>query len=98
MEPVEAKVERHRLKINYTLVVKVESIRWHNNPDGYFVHFEGSRESLNFGIEPPQWSEGDDIKITFERIDPCPPSPTTNQTNSSNSSSSETPSLAKPEA
>lgn len=57
------------LRINYTVVAKVVSIKWHNNPDGYFVNFEGSQERMNFGVEPPQWSEGDTIKITFERLE-----------------------------
>ena len=58
-----------KIKINYTVLTKVLSIEWHNQPDGYFVHFEGSRESINFGIEPTQWSVGQKVKITFEGIE-----------------------------
>jgi hypothetical protein len=35
---------------------------------GWFVHFEGSRELIFFGMEKPQLYKGDKIKITFERM------------------------------
>jgi len=35
---------------------------------GWFVHFEGSRELIFFGMEKPQLDRGDKIKITFERM------------------------------
>ena len=37
-------------------------------PIGWFVHFEGSSESINFGPEKPAWQDGDEIEITFERV------------------------------
>lgn len=76
------------LKINYVVYCKILKIEWLNRPDGWFVHFEGSWESINFGIERPAWSVGDIVKITFEQQEaPCPPSPTTSPTTSPSSSS-----------
>lgn len=34
----------------------------------WFVHFDGSWESLSVGSEEPPWSVGDRILITFERV------------------------------
>lgn len=36
---------------------------------GWYVHFEGSYESLNFGNERPPFKEGDTIRISFEKLD-----------------------------
>jgi hypothetical protein len=94
MESVEGKI-----KINYVLYVKVMKVEWRNRPDGWFVHFEGSWESINFGIEHPQFEVGDHIKITFDRQESeCLHSLNTNQNASSNSSFWETPKVEKPEA
>lgn len=70
MESVEAEVKKHTIHICYAIYAKIVSIKWMNNPDGWFVHFEGSRESLNFGIERPLWSEGQVVKITFQGQEP----------------------------
>ncbi len=63
------------VRVQYTVLTKVQEIKWLNQPDGWFVHFEGSRESLNFGIERPQWEVGQQIKITFEGLDAKPSEP-----------------------
>lgn len=55
-----------RIKINYSIFTNVQSIR--KLGDYYFIRFEGSQESLNFGTDPPEFKVGDKIKITFERI------------------------------
>lgn len=34
----------------------------------WFVHFEGSWESLAVGLEEPDMKAGDSVHITFERI------------------------------
>lgn len=36
---------------------------------GWFVHFEGSWESLYFGDVKPNFDKGDAVKITFERLE-----------------------------
>lgn len=61
---------KHRLEIQYVVYAKVLSVKWQNNPDGYFAHFEGSWESINFGVEPPHFEAGDIVKITFKRHNP----------------------------
>jgi hypothetical protein len=64
------------LKINYvvhTTVKRLEAIGPEPNTQ-WFAQFEGSWESLCFGAEHPQFSVGDKIKITFERIDDAQPS------------------------
>ena len=35
---------------------------------GWFIHFEGSFESLHIGTEEPALKKGDRIKITLEKI------------------------------
>lgn len=77
MEPAKTKI-----RINYVVYSKVK--RCEEMRSGWYVQFEGSWESLLFGIERPQLDVGDEIKITFEKVDPCPPSPTTNPTTNSN--------------
>ena len=62
-------MESLKASVRYCVISKVVSITWHDNPKGYFVHFDGSRESINFGPEPPEWAEGQKVKITFEGID-----------------------------
>lgn len=34
---------------------------------GWFVHFGGSHEKMNFGAEKPDFNVGDSVKITFEK-------------------------------
>lgn len=88
-----------KIKIQYSIWAIVKRIEWRNQPDGWFVQFEGSWESLNFGIEHPAWDVGDTVKITFQHQEPeCPPSPNTNPSDSQNSSCLETPSPGRPEA
>jgi len=53
------------LKINQVVYTKVEEIVERN--DQWWVHFEGSRESMCFGATKP-WDQGDEIKITFEKV------------------------------
>ena len=36
---------------------------------GWFVQFEGSLESIRFGAQKPDWQEGDEIAITFRRVE-----------------------------
>lgn len=64
MEPTKAEVRF----VIYTNVGKVTK-----NPAGYFVHFIGSWESIFLGVEDPGLQVGEKVKITFERVDPCPP-------------------------
>ena len=35
---------------------------------GWFIQFEGSNEALRFGDTKPDWIEGDEVKITFEKV------------------------------
>ena len=65
-----------KIKVNYVVYAPVKRVEWRNHPDGWFVQFEGSWESLNFGITPPEWSVGDTVKITFERVDDAESIPT----------------------
>jgi len=61
MEPVEATVEVRYLI--FTVVRKIEEIG-----DRWFMQFEGSWESLNFGGERPPFNPGDRIKIMIEKV------------------------------
>ena len=61
---------KESIRFQYTVLTKVLEIKWLDIPKGWFVHFDGSRESINFGSEPPTWTTGDIIKITFERLEP----------------------------
>lgn len=65
------------MKINYvihTTVVNVEVISNH-----WYVHFDGSRESIAFShkSEPAPFTEGDEVKITFEKVKAHETSPNT---------------------
>lgn len=67
MEPVEGSMKQ-KLRINYTVltsVVKAEVIgsKW-------YIHFDGSRESIAFdsSSEPSPFEAGDQVKITFEKV------------------------------
>lgn len=100
MESAKASVVRY---VIHTKVIDVrERIReqfiWGSNPVafekvslGYFALFEGSHEALHLGYEPPEIAVGDTIKITFEKVTPCPPSTPMSPATSSSSSSSATP-------
>lgn len=67
MESPQAPIkELQQLKINYVVYTKAEDVR--QMIDGkWWVHFEGSRESLCFGDHQP-FGVGDNIKITFEKV------------------------------
>jgi len=68
MEPPQAALETI---VKYIVVTRVLSIKWlDDHPEGWFVHFEGSRESLNFGLERPVWEVGDVIEISFHKKEP----------------------------
>lgn len=53
------------VEVRYHINARIKSIEWHNQPDGFFVHFDGSWEAINLGIEHPPWSVGDIIHITL---------------------------------
>lgn len=65
MECVETEIREVRVQwAIYTKVCDVKEI------DGkFFVHFDGSRESLCFGSEP-SFKIGDDVRISFEKVMP----------------------------
>lgn len=52
---------------------------------GWFVQFEGSSESLYFGMEPPDFLEGDTVIMTFEKVTQCQISQPTSPTNTPSS-------------
>jgi hypothetical protein len=58
MEPADTKVR-------YAIYAKVSTIR--ESPQGWFVHFAGSHESVFLGPEKLDFNVGDKVKITFER-------------------------------
>jgi hypothetical protein len=62
MEPVEGEM-KFRFII-YTDVIKVERYR-----DRWWVHFDGSWESIGFDVEDTPFKQGDMVKITFEKAD-----------------------------
>lgn len=90
------------LKVNYvvyTKVLKVEhryrktylsgfgdTAEFVDIDKGWYVHFDGSYEALSFGMIEPQFKRGDNVRITFEKVDSCPPSQTTNPATSPSSS------------
>ena len=59
MESVEA-------EIRYVIYTKVNKV--FEEKGQWYVHFEGSWESLGFGWTKPPFDAGDRIKITFERM------------------------------
>jgi hypothetical protein len=61
MEPADAK-----MKVKYTVIVRVNFVT--HREYGWFVHFEGSHESIFLGQERPKFNPGDTVRITFERI------------------------------
>lgn len=56
-----------RIRIKHVVVTTVESVR--QMPDGLYVHFEGSRESIRF-VSENAFKAGDQVKITFEKVQP----------------------------
>lgn len=54
-----------KIKINQVVYTKVEDLILRNGE--WWVHFEGSRESMCFGKTKP-WEKGAEIKITFEEM------------------------------
>lgn len=54
------------IKINYIVYTKVHQV--YQIAEDWHVHFEGSRESLNFGKEKPPYEVGEEIRITFEKV------------------------------
>lgn len=75
MEPVKTKITL--LWRVYTTVVGIKEmnqvVEWKEDAVigrslGWFVHFEGSRESIHFGFEKPDIEVGDKFKITFEKV------------------------------
>ncbi len=72
MEPAKA-------PMRYVLVVPVVFAF-----DGW-IRFDGSQERMFFGQDCP-FDLGDQVKITFEKVEQCPPSPTTSPTSSPNAS------------
>lgn len=62
MEPFEAEVVR----LVYTTQAHVLKIN--PAPEGWWVHFEGSRESIFFNGKTQPYKPGDRVKITFEKV------------------------------
>jgi hypothetical protein len=58
MEPADAKVR-------YVVLAKVKSMFLMDG--SWFVHFDGSHESICLGRERPNFNPGNIVKITFER-------------------------------
>jgi len=67
MESLEAPL-RQKLRINYTVLTHVTTVK--DLEGKWFVHFDGSRESIAFGTsaEPAPFNPGDQVKITFEKV------------------------------
>lgn len=55
--------------VRYIVQTKVELVKVFN--DHWWVHFEGSRESLAFNHkdEPAPFTVGDDVQITFQKVE-----------------------------
>ena len=56
----------------FVIYVRVDHVELH--PDGWYVHFDGSWESINLGPDKP-FDEGDRVKITFEKVTHAKPQP-----------------------
>lgn len=61
MEPL----DQSRLVTRYTIPTRV--VRIIQKKEGWFVHFEGSWEMLNLGLDRPDLEEGDEVIITIQR-------------------------------
>lgn len=59
MEPVEAAVRYH---------ITTKVLKTFQEKRGWFVHFEGSWESLYLGDQEPDFKQNDVVHITIERI------------------------------
>lgn len=53
---------------------------------GHFAFLRGSYEALHVGYEKPDLKPGDEIKISIEKVEPCPPLTNTNPTTTPSSS------------
>lgn len=54
--------------MRYVVYSKVLKVEEQKEPKvGWFVHFEGSWESIFLGEEKPAFEPGDTVKITFEK-------------------------------
>ncbi len=55
------------IKIVYVILTKIMKLDFINGL--WYVHFDGSRESISLGSDkPPSWKVGDKIKITLEKV------------------------------
>lgn len=66
MEPLEAQVTQRTVYAIYTRANRVE-LRGLDDAKSWWVQFDGSWESLHFGVVKP-FEEGDMVKITFEKV------------------------------
>lgn len=64
MEPVEAEVKQ-KLRIVWAFQTTVRAVIERDKE--FWVHLEGSRESMYFGADPG-WIAGDKVKVTMEKI------------------------------
>lgn len=64
------------LTVNWIIPTTVLEVRIINNH--WFVHFDGSRESIAFSHkdEPKPFEPGDNVRITFEKVEHALPHPT----------------------
>lgn len=53
-------------KVRYVIETKVMKV--FQTGDMWFVHFQGSWESLAIGLEEPDMKAGDLVRITFEKV------------------------------
>ena len=60
-------VETVKIRTTYVIFTKVSNM-YEYAETGWFVHFEGSRESIFLGKEKPDLEEGDLIRIGIERM------------------------------
>lgn len=55
----------HQSRVRYIIYTKIKAI--FKEPLGWFIHLEGSWESICLGMEEPDFIPGDPVKITLER-------------------------------
>lgn len=60
-------MESAKTKIRINHVTETEVKRIAQTDGGWWVHFDGSRESIFFNGEKP-YEVGDRVKITFEKV------------------------------
>ena len=63
MEPIEAPLKQRTVWAFQTSVKQI-----YIREGSYWVHLEGSRESMFIGADPG-WKVGDKIKVTMEKVD-----------------------------